>query len=230
MNFLYKFKNFLERYRWAITMALVVLVVMQHCTITTLQKELKFVRDKYEVPVASKPATATAPTVSDATTYESPATSAKQQQNTDNEQGKGGRADNMYWAIILGAALLTSLVIILYKKGKLPFGIHVSGKLWQDLNGRIIYTLSVRNKSRKDVLVDKAIIEFVKFRSTRKFAMPIPDLPITLSGGTSHSANISLQRLLEKDQQLLDYKVIRVSVECNERRRRTAPIGVKWKR
>lgn len=226
MGFLFKLKNFLERYRWAITMALAVLVIMQHCTISTLQKELRFVRDKYEVPATVK----TTPTDNSATNAAPQEAVRTAPPATAEEAPRGGLRDNNYWAIVALVLLVGLTVFVLYRKGKLPFGVHVSGKLWQDLNGRVVYTLSVRNRTRKDVTVEKAQIEFIRFRAKRKFTMPVPDFPITLSAGTSHSVNISLQRLLESDQTLLDFKVIRVSVECNARRRRTAPIGVKWKR
>lgn len=232
MNFIYKLRTWLERYRWAITMALVVCVIMQHCTITTLQKELKFVRDKYEVVTPNTSKLTSSITISDSiSTQQKPEIEAEKKSEIPAEETTQTESQPIpYVTIIISIILLSLLLYILYKKGKLPFGINVNGKLWQDLNGRIVYTLTVKNKTRKDVLVENAMIEFMKIGATRKFRMPVTDFPITLSSGTSHSVNISLQKLFEQNQQLFDYKAIRTSVDCNKRLHRTLPLGVKWKR
>ncbi len=117
-----------------------------------------------------------------------------------------------------------------YYKSKWPFTAALSGKIWQDLRGKVIYTLTIKNRGKEAVSLNNAIIEFINVREKRTFKMPVPDFPLTLTKGTKHSANISLQRLMEQHQELTNYKMIRVGVECNGVVRHTMPLAVKWKR
>lgn len=219
MELLAKVSAFLNKYRWAITMTLFVCCIMQQCTISTLRSEMAFLKHKYEEPANNELLSDNedAYVVDDEVVVD----------EVENGATSSSSSVVIWMVVVLALALI---VFLLWKFSIFPFGIWVGGKLWQDLTGKIIYTLKISNKGRETVNVGNAMIEFINFKEQRKFKMPVSDFPLSLTKGTQHSVNISLQRLLEQHPDLLDYKMIRVSVECNGKVRKTIPLGVRWKR
>lgn len=217
METLAKISAFLNKYRWAITMSLFLCCVLQQCTISTLRSEISFLKNKYEEPANNELLT----------DNEAQALPLEETQADEVVANSNSGVIVSVMSIVL---LIAIVVFLLWKFSIFPFGIWVSGKLWQDLTGKIVYTLKITNRGRETVNVGNAMIEFINFKEQRKFKMPVSDFPLSLTKGTSHVVNISLQKLLEQHQELLDYKMIRVSVECDGKTKKTMPLGVRWKK
>lgn len=217
METLAKISAFLNKYRWAITMSLFLCCVLQQCTISTLRSEISFLKNKYEEPANNELLT----------DNEAQALPLEETQADEVVANSNSGVIVSVMSIVL---LIAIVVFLLWKFSIFPFGIWVSGKLWQDLTSKIVYTLKITNRGREMVNVGNAMIEFINFKEQRKFKMPVSDFPLSLTKGTSHVVNISLQKLLEQHQELLDYKMIRVSVECDGKTKKTMPLGVRWKK
>ncbi len=214
MEILQKISAFFNQFRWAITLALLACCIMQQCTISTLRSQLAFVKDKYENPINNINNEAT-----------------ESVSNTDTDYPTTLETDNN--TIITIVYFLIALGIILsfaWYKSWWPFSVWLKGKIWQDLNGRVVYTLTATNRGREAVTLNNATIEFINLREQRKFRMPVTDFPLTLTKGTTHTFSVSLQKLMEQHQELTNYKMIRVSVECNGTIRRTLPLGIRWQK
>lgn len=226
VDFFQKTLAFFKRYNWVFAVSLLVCVIVQSRTISQLRDEVQFLHDKYETYVPYKPDSSALGIAGADIVYQQADGEAliiKQQ-----EPSKEGEKSSATSWIIMSIILIAFLAFLLYKFGLLPFGVNVSGKVWQDLNGRIIYTLHVKNASRKSVTVTNPIIEFGKSNDKRKFRMPVADFPLTLQPSTKHAVNVSLQKLIEQNQSLMEYRTIRVSVDCNNRTYRTFPLVVRW--
>ena len=230
MEILQKISLFFERYRKAITIGLVLCCFMQQCTISTLRSEIEFYRDKYGMSVQNNE---TSERTSDIYDENRAVEQTPISGQTENEYKGGDKSMSMTTMaiIFIGIVAVTAVLVMIFRKKSIyPFSVRVSGKLWQDLNGRVIYTLTISNKSNGSAEVDNATIEFINMKERRKFRMPVADFPLTLTKGTKHSVNISLQRLLEQHQELLEYKLIRVAVESDKKVKKTFPLGIKWKK
>lgn len=227
---LQSFSQFFSRYRWIIISLLFIYVVAQQCTISRLRNEIEFLHSKYETYVPYK-SDSSAMTVSGADImYQNPDGEALIIKQHDNLNQTSDSTDSMIGWVIMIILLIVLLFFMLYRFGFLPFSVNVSGKVWQDLNGRVIYTLQIKNGSRKAVNITNPMIEFAKVGDKRKFRMPVADFPLTLQPSTKHIVNVSLQKLIEQNQSLMDYKTIRASVDCNSRVHRTFPLVVRWSR
>jgi len=221
METLVKISAFLNKYRWAITMALFISCIMQQCTISTLRSEISFLKHKYEEPANNE-------LLSD--NQISKDEISIEEHSVVPEKTEASDVNSIIIIVIIMISLISTGIFLLWKFSIFPFSIWVGGKLWQDLTGKIVYTLKITNRGRETVNVGNAMIEFINFKDQRKFRMPVSDFPLSLTKGTQHTVNVSLQKLLEQNMDLLDYKMIRVSIECNGKKRRTMPLGVKWKR
>lgn len=221
MEILQKITAFFDKYRTVIMAVLALCCIMQQCTIGSLRSELKYYKNKYETPANNTPLTdeqtqtPTTPVVTD----------------DSSKGGSKGMSATALLCIVGGVVAICGLGIFLLRyKSIYPFTLSASGKIWQDPYGRVVYTLTVKNRGRKSISVTNPMIEFAKIKDKRKFRMPVTDFPMTLTEGTKHAVNIPLQKLLEQHQDLLDYKIIRVSVEGNGKTRKTLPLAVKWKK
>lgn len=213
MNFIKRILAVIEQWRWTIICLLLAICFMQQHSISALQNELKFIKEKYENPTPLSPAIPE----DVPTTYSAPADEPTPDNSTDAA------------TLIAIVAAIGTIVGWSYYKSKWPFTAALSGKIWQDLSGKVIYTLTIKNRGREPIALSNATIEFINFKEKRTFKMAVPDFPLTLTKGTKHSANISLQRLMEQHLELINYKMIRVGVECNGKVRYTLPLAVKWK-
>ncbi len=222
-SILTRLADFSSRHRTAITVALFVCIVMQQCTIFGLRQELSFVKQKYEQPaIPTSSASAQQLVIEEVTADEVVAT-------TDEvASAEEGVSANTIFVVVLLVVAVT-YYFLSKEQGWYPFNVRVSGKIWQDLSRRVVFTLNIGNKSKRNVQIDEAMIEFMGIRDSRKFRIPVGDFPLTLSASTKHTVNISLQKLLERDPQLLSYKAIRASVLAGGKRIKTMPIGVRWK-
>lgn len=227
MNFkkiLFDFAAFVNKHQRGILYGFMIICLFQQCKINSLQREVAFLSDLVHAP------TAPALEVPDVEVPEDVPDVPSSVLPDVSEPVAAGEFP-LVWAVV--GAVVVALGIygfMAYRKGWWPLGVRLKGKLWQDLYGRVNYTLTVRNLSKLGLTVSDAQIEFIRMGSSRKFRIPLADFPLAMCGGTSHTVNISLQKLLESHADLLDYKVIRLSVMCKGRRVNTLPLGVRWKR
>lgn len=222
-----KISLFVKRYSWAIMMSLFICVIAQYCTISKLRQEVDFLHQKYESYVPYKPDSTALGVAGADVLYQHADGEALIIKQTETDDATDDSSSLWIWFVVL-LIFLGVGIFMLYKQGVFPFGLSISGKVWQDLNGRIIYTLQVKNSSRKSVTVCNPTIEFSNMRNSRKFRMPVADFPLTLLPSTKHSVNISLQKLIEQHQELMEFRTIRAAVECNNRLYRTFPLVVRW--
>ncbi len=195
-----KLSAFIRAYLGPLCWALFCVTIMQQCMISSLRSELLKVKAG-EIALS-----------------ENVDVVASEIQNTSSS--------SMGWGWIITLCILIGAVLyVLYRMGKLklPFGVSVTGKMWQDLQGRVVYTLTVVNKSRKQVEVSDAMVEFLDMKNKRKFRMPVKDLPMTLQKGTSHSMTVSLMNLFMNNPDLRAMKALRVMVKVDGKEKHTLP-------
>lgn len=203
-----KISAFIRQYVGHICWALFCVTIMQQCMISSLRSEL--LKAKAGEIALGDAVGSVADSVADV---------AGVAEKTNNS--------NMGW-IIAGcilAVVAIAVVYVLYKMGKikLPFGVAVSGKMWQDLQGNIVYTLTVVNNTRKHVEISDAVVEFLDRKDGRKFRMPVKDLPMTLQKGTSHSLTVSLMKLFMNNPDLRAKKALRVNIKVDGKEKHTLP-------
>lgn len=212
-----KISAFVRQYIGHICWALFCVTIMQQCMISSLRSELLKAKAG-EVEAVGQGAVSEVPEVG--VDPGSAVDSAIAVGNTNNS--------NMGTIlVVLGILLLLSLAIVyvLYRLGKikLPFVVSVTGKMWQDLQGRVVYTLTVKNSTRKQVEISDAMVEFMDTKKRRKFRMPVKDLPMTLQKGTSHSMTVSLMNLFMNNPDLRAMKALRVLVKVDGKEKHTLP-------
>lgn len=212
-----KISAFVRQYIGHICWALFCVTIMQQCMITSLRSELLKAKAG-EVEAVGQGAVSEVPEVG--VEPGSAVDSAIAVGNTNNS--------NMGTIlVVLGILILLSLAIVyvLYRLGKikLPFVVSVTGKMWQDLQGRVVYTLTVKNSTRKQVEISDAMVEFMDTKKRRKFRMPVKDLPMTLQKGTSHSMTVSLMNLFMNNPDLRAMKALRVLVKVDGKEKHTLP-------
>lgn len=200
-----KISAFIRQYVGHICWALFCVTIMQQCMISSLRSELLKVKagEIGDVPGAVE-------------SYVDPVVTV----NNTNDS-------NMGW-IVAGsilALLAIAVVYLLFRLGKikLPFGVAVTGKMWQDLQGNVVYTLTVKNSTRKQVEISDAMVEFLDTKDKRKFRMPVKDLPMTLQKGTSHSITVSLMKLFMNNPDLRAKKALRVTIKVDGKEKHTLP-------
>lgn len=223
MNFLIRLKEFFDKHNRVIIIGLCLLCLVQTCTISSLRYEVEALRSAPTLPVLGADSTAAVRdtvVVRDTTLVETPVGAVA-------EEDKGGGLP--LWIALV--ALLAAVGVFLYQKSIFPFTANLRGKLWQDLQGNCVYSLTVRNRGKVSVAIDDATIMFSNGGDKkRKFKMPVADFPLTLTKGTSHTVNISLQKLIIAHPELMDYRMIVVMVTANGSTRTTFPAFVKWKK
>lgn len=201
-----KMTAFIRQYVGHICWALFCVTIMQQCMISSLRSELLKAKAGEIGDVSGA-----------VESYVDPVVTA----NDTNNSNMGTIL------VVLGIFILLALAIvyILYRLGKikLPFVVSVTGKMWQDLQGRVVYTLTVKNSTRKQVEVSDAMVEFMDTKKRRKFRMPVKDLPMTLQKGTSHSMTVSLMNLFMNNPDLRAMKALRVLVKVDGKEKHTLP-------
>lgn len=218
-----KISDFVQRYIYYICVALLICNIMQQGTISRLQQTVVQLQQQAGM-VADSAAVSSVAGVQD-----QPVADGREAYTGD--PALEGKSNGWLWAVAILIGVLMGVAYVLYRMGKfaIPFTVSVVGKLWQDLQMRPVYTLTLRNNSRKAVEFNNAMIVFVtKSRQQRKFRMPIKDLPMTLQPGTSHSFTVSIQRLMEQNPDLMGTVVISVQVEAGGKVKKTFPQGVKF--
>lgn len=205
--------QFVDRYRRGIIIGLLLCCVLQQCTINQLRHERNQLLNTDQI---TRTVTDAADEVGDAI-GDALSTQQSHQSNT-----------GLITLVII--LVVAAAVVGAYRFGLFSGGVVLKGSIHQDLTGRIIYSLTINNRSRKAVTIDNTQIEFRSTQQERKFRTPVPDFPLTLTARTKHTVNISLRQLLEKNPDLINYRFIRSSVECDGVRRSSIPLSVKWKR
>lgn len=214
MNFktiMQRVAQFVDRYHRGIIIGLLLCCVLQQCTINQLRSDRDHLLNSDTVVSQLNDVVDEADdTLRDAVS------DGSHQSNT-----------GLITFVIILVVLLA--VIGAYRFGLFSGGVTLKGTIHQDMTGRIIYSLTINNRSRKAVTVDNTQIEFRNTQQERKFRTPVPDFPLTLTARTKHTVNISLRQLLERNPDLIDYRFIRSSIECDGVRRYSIPLSVKWK-
>ena len=208
-----RIKRFVTQYRYFIIATLLGMVVLQQCHVWQMRR-------LSHGGAAEPQSTTEAPMLHDSVV-----------EHADEPRDTTGTW--VLWVPMAVLAVLTVLLARARRRGQDPLQdfldrfrkVSVRGRLWQDLQGRVVFTLTVSNRKQG------ASVQFMALRSRRKFRVPAPDFPITLSGGTSHTVNVSLQRLMAVHPELLSYSVIRMTVAAdNGRTYKTRPVVVRWQK
>lgn len=215
-----RIKRFVTQYRYFIIATLLGMVVLQQCHVWQMRR-------LSHGGAAEPQSTTEAPML-----HDSVVDPAAEPQSTDGSW--------LLWLPVVLMAVLTVLLARARRRGQDPLQdfldrfrkVSLRGRLWQDLQGRVVFTLTVSNRKQgASVQFEVPTVEFMALRSRRKFRVPAPDFPITLSGGTSHTVNVSLQRLMAAHPELLSYSVIRMTVAAdNGRTYKTRPVVVRWQK
>ncbi len=229
-----QFGAFLSRHMKAVIIALVLCLVMQQCTISSLRRELAFVKQKYEQPVViGQQQSETDSTIvygeargeGEVLVPDIPYAVEEDHVSTNSHGIPTWLSTTMTLLILVGG-----YCFVAWQFGFFPFSLRVKGRVWQDLQGRVVFSVDIRNNMRVSVVVADAMIEFMDTKGTRKFKVPVADFPLTMAKGTRHTVNISLQKVMEKDASLMNFRAIRASLTANGRQTHTMPVGVKWKK
>ncbi len=215
-NILEGLQRFFERYRTAIITGLLFIVIGQQCTISSLRQQVAL-REK--MPVVQE------------MVDEDDFVNGNESEGDVNEvvSERQGKDWTRYQLVILVLAIVVAYWFVAKKRNLPPFMVSASGKIWQDLTGRVIFSINISNRTNENATIDSALIEFVGIRDSRKFKVPVADFPLTLTPMTKHKVNISLQKILEHDASLRDYKAIRATIMKGGKAIRTLPVGVRWK-
>lgn len=213
-----KLKNFINQYKFTIIFTLLAIVILQICHNSQMSKH------NFDNSITQSEQTETT------------------NQLTDSVTDYHAEPNSPNWVPILLPflifALFATALYMLKKRQINPLdfldifrSVSTKGRIWQDLQGRVIFTLTVKNKKRnQSIEFEQPILEFLSLKERRKFKMPLPDFPITLTGNTSHSVNISLQRILGAHPELMQFKALRMTIRSNAGKiYKTAPQLVLWK-
>ena len=236
------FKNMMERIfeilrrvqswvsaHWRVVMALLCMVVfMQQCTINRLHWEL----DRLSRPVRpdasadSAMRAAVADTASVAAVADTASVAARQ-------GGAASAGSFPAWGvvlIVLAVAAVFGAVAYMWVNAIFPIGLSFRGRLAQNAQGQLIFSIRVRNRSRKVVELGHAQVNFVMGPSqVRRFRAGVPTLPISLQPKTGYEAQINLTGLISANIELCKAKAISLSLMANGRMHSTLPRPVKFK-
>ncbi len=229
-NYLIKANEWISAHWKLVIWCLVVVVLMQQCTINRLQWEVSQLTQGVAVQPTQQEEPATDASPADTITADGDTTgltnpNALTGPATDHEAHNG-------WIIALVTVLLTCGVIAyLYmrRNGIYPIGTSIRGKLKSNGAGRLTYWIRVKNNSRKQIEVAEPLVYFVMGGSSRKFRANVPQLPLTLDAGTSFETEINLAGLISANMELCNAKAIGMSVSTNGKRHNTIPTPVKIK-
>lgn len=227
------FKNMMERIfeilrrvqswvsaHWRVVMALLCMVVfMQQCTINRLHWEL----DRLSRPVRPD---ASADSAMRAAVADTASVAARQ-------GGAASAGSFPAWGvvlIVLAVAAVFGAVAYMWVNAIFPIGLSFRGRLAQNAQGQLIFSIRVRNRSRKVVELGHAQVNFVMGPSqVRRFRAGVPTLPISLQPKTGYEAQINLTGLISANIELCKAKAISLSLMANGRMHSTLPRPVKFK-
>ena len=225
---------------WRVVMALLCMIVlMQQCTINRLHWEL----DRLSRPLRPDAAaadsvgramadTASAPAAV-ADTASAPAAVADTASAAVRQGGAASAGSFPVWGvvlIVLAAASVVGAVAYMWVNAIFPVGLSFRGRLAQNAQGQLVFSIRVRNRSRKVVELDRAQVNFVMGPSqVRRFRAGVPSLPISLQPKTTYEAQINLTGLISANIELCKAKAISLSLMANGRMHSTLPRPVKFK-
>lgn len=219
-----RFNNWLTDHWRMVMWCMLMVMMMQQCTISRLRWEVTQITQGHPHPTttpAAAPTTDTTPaTTTDTTALTFPGDAAA----AEDEENAAGNV----WIIALIVVIVAGTAIAIFymrRNGIYPIGITLRGKL----NSNLTYHIKVANKSRKPVEVTEPLVVFIMGGAVRKFRANIPQLPMTLDKGTSFEATIDLSGLIRANIDLTNAKAINMSVATNGKRHSTLPTPVKIK-
>ncbi len=211
---------------WRLTTTLLVaIILMQQCTINRLRWEVEQIttaqtrtrKTTCQPCYDSIPTSDTSAVTTDTVSLTPPVPTAEESNNV-------GLAFIVVFVVLACAALL----IYMHKNAIPPVGLRVRGKLYQ-AGGDILYDLTVKNTSKKEVEVSEAMVNFGMSSGIRRFRAGVATLPMTLQPGTSFATTIKITGLVMKNAELRNAHFISMSAICNGKRRTTLPRPVRIK-
>lgn len=198
-------------------------VIMQQCAINRLTNDLDlFIKAQSS---ASAPAPSALPAASDSAAVDSAAVVAPATVEVDDE---GSSLSWVPFVLLLVAALVLA-ALNLMRRGVYPFGHFPVAKLSQNEQGQVVCTVSVRNRSRKELSLANPTVCFRKSGDTRVFRAMVSQLPISLQPGTSFSATINITNLILREPDLRKSKAFSFALDCNGVNRSSIPQFVRFK-
>ena len=221
MNQLQKLSAWIKQHNTGIMWGLLFCIIVQQIVISSLQRDVRFLQEKYTVAPTN---VATGDSIPSQIMVNQPQYEEEEQYEIPGQKIRGGDIAMFVISLLLVVGLL---YLLLASRGALPFCVSIKGKIWQDLSGKVVFTLNIANRTRKSQNIDNAMISFIG-KNSRRFRIPVNDLPLEMQPRTKHSVNVSLQRLFEQNQDLLGYKTIRAEVTANGKTIKSFPIFVKW--
>ncbi len=215
---------------WRVVMALLCMVVfMQQCTINRLHWEL----DRLSRPVRPDVSADSAIRGAVADTASAPAAVADTASAAVRQGGVAPAGSFPVWGvalIVLAVVAVFGAVAYMWVNAIFPIGLSFRGRLAQNAQGQLIFSIRVRNRSRKVVELDHAQVNFVMGPSqVRRFRAGVPTLPISLQPKTGYEAQINLTGLISANIELCKAKAISLSLIANGRMHSTLPRPVKFK-
>ena len=217
-----RFNSWLSSHWRMVIWCMLMVMMMQQCTISRLRWEVTQMTQGISRQGASQPAPVAKPDTATAAPTDSTAVTAATAQDGEEEQAGKAWMAGLALVIVAGAAIS---LVYMRRNAIYPIGITLRGKLKSDLT----YHIKVANNSRKTVDVAEPLVVFIMGGVTRKFRANVPQLPLTLDKGTSFEADINLSGLIRANIDLTNAKAISMSIETNGKRHSTLPTPVRIK-
>lgn len=217
-----RFNSWLSNHWRMVIWCMLMVMMMQQCTISRLRWEVTQMTQGISRQSASQPAPAVKPDTAAVAAADTTAMAGGATQSGEEESAGLAWIAGLAIVIIAGAAIS---LVYMRRNAIYPVGITLRGKLKSDLT----YHIKVANNSRKTVEVAEPLVVFIMGSGMRKFRANVPQLPLTLDKGTSFEADINLGGLIRANIDLANAKAINMSIETNGKRHSTLPTPVRIK-
>lgn len=225
-----RFNQWLGNHWRMVIWCMLMVMMMQQCTISRLRWEVTQLTQNSSRPVVLSGPVSDSVSGKGGSLFQPADTVALQSLETikaaqvDEEHNSAGSI----WLVALVVVILAGsafAVFYMRRNAIYPFGIVVRGKLCRDM----VYHIKVSNKSRRPVEVSEPLVTFIMGGSARKFRANVAQLPMTLDKGTSFEADINLAGLVRANLELANAKAVGMSIVTNGKRHNTIPTPVKIK-
>ncbi len=220
-----KFNEWLSGHWRMVIWCMLMVMMMQQCTISRLRWEVGQLTQGVSQQMAPPPPDSIK--IGESQPLPAPADTTAIAEN-DSEDGEEENSAGNIWLVALGVIIAAGLVISFFymrRNAIYPIGIVVRGKFKSDFS----YHIKVQNKSRKPVEVSEPLVTFIMGGTVRKFRANVAQLPQTLTPGTTFETDINLMGLIRANLELTNTKAVGMSIVTNGKRHSTIPTPVKIK-
>lgn len=197
--------------------ALLLVIVMQQCTISRLWSVVDPEVRQREAPATPTSHVTPAPADSDSLAL-APIDADGQQQTRPGDHEPS--TPWLSYIVVLAAAAILAYVY-LRRRGVYPFGVTLTAALARPDSQHLTLSVTVANRSRRAIEVADPMVCF-RGAGDRKFRTALSDLPMTLAPGTAFQADLQLQPLMERNNELLQCSAVAASLLIDNKRRRSA--------